>query len=100
MRDLFDEVAGKSPLDPNEAVRRTSRAQLPKRFYKQASVAESGGGFAVRLDDRPIKTPSRNALAALGFGPEAGRPPCAVNGEALVAAGGGRAGLAPTDGKR
>lgn len=65
MRDLFDEVAGKSPLDPNEAVRRTSRAQLPKRFYKNASVAESeGGGFAVRLDDRPVKTPSRNALAA------------------------------------
>ncbi|PZA12336.1 ATPase [Rhodopseudomonas palustris] len=65
MRDLFDEVAGKSPLDPNEAVRRTSRAQLPKRFYTQASVAENeGGGFAVRLDDRPIKTPSRNALAA------------------------------------
>ncbi|RED32684.1 chaperone required for assembly of F1-ATPase [Rhodopseudomonas thermotolerans] len=64
MRDLFDEVAGKSPLDPNEAVRRTSRAQLPKRFYKQASVTEEDGGFAVRLDGRAVKTPSRNALAA------------------------------------
>jgi chaperone required for assembly of F1-ATPase len=64
MRDLFDEVAGKSPLDPNEAVRRTSRAQLPKRFYTEAGVAEENGGFAVRLDGRSVKTPSRNALAA------------------------------------
>jgi len=47
-----------------------------------------------------VRLAARNALAALGLGPEAGRPPCAVNGEALVAAGGGRAGLAPTDGKR
>jgi len=64
MRELFEEVAGKSPLDPNEAVRRTSRAQLPKRFYIDAGVAEIAEGYAVQLDGRPVKTPSRHALAA------------------------------------
>jgi chaperone required for assembly of F1-ATPase len=58
MRELFDEVAGHSPLDPGEAVRRTSRAPLRKRFYKEVGVAEVGGGFAVTLDGKPIKTPS------------------------------------------
>ncbi len=47
-----------------------------------------------------VRLAARNALAALGLGPEAGRPPCAVNVEAQVAAGGGRAGLAGTGGKR
>jgi len=49
MRDLFDEVAGKSPLDPQEAVRRESRVPKRKRFYKEAGVTESEGGFAVTL---------------------------------------------------
>ena len=58
MRDLFDEVAGKSPLDPQEAVRRQARVPKRKRFYKEAGVAETEGGFAVTLDGKPIKTPS------------------------------------------
>ncbi|HLX18205.1 MAG TPA: ATPase, partial [Bradyrhizobium sp.] len=33
MRELFDEVAGKSPLDPQESVRRSARAPQRKRFY-------------------------------------------------------------------
>ena len=43
MRELFDEVAGKSPLDPEEAVRRTTRTPRRKRFYAQAGVAEAHG---------------------------------------------------------
>ena len=58
MRDLFDEVAGKSPLDPQEAVRREARVPKRKRFYKETGVAEAGSGFAVTLDGKPIKTPS------------------------------------------
>ncbi|ABQ61426.1 conserved hypothetical protein [Brucella ovis ATCC 25840] len=38
------------------------QAQLPKRFYEKAEVAESEGGFAVHLDGRPVKTPARNLL--------------------------------------
>jgi chaperone required for assembly of F1-ATPase len=58
MRELFDEVAGQSPLDPQEAARRTVRAPKRKRFYARADVMEADGGFAVTLDGKPIKTPS------------------------------------------
>jgi chaperone required for assembly of F1-ATPase len=58
MRDLFDEVAGKSPLDPQEAVRRQARVPKRKRFYKEAGVAEAESGFTITLDGKPIKTPS------------------------------------------
>jgi chaperone required for assembly of F1-ATPase len=58
MRDLFDEVAGKSPLDPREAVRREARVPKRKRFYKEAGVAEEASGFTITLDGKPIKTPS------------------------------------------
>jgi chaperone required for assembly of F1-ATPase len=63
MRELFDEVAGKSPLDPQEAVRRTTRAPQRKRFYARADVAETDGGFTVVLDGKPIKTPSGRLVA-------------------------------------
>src|SRR6185369_16847475 len=58
MRELFDEVGGQSPFDPQEAVRRATRTPQRKRFYAKAGVGETEGGFAVTLDGRPIKTPS------------------------------------------
>jgi chaperone required for assembly of F1-ATPase len=59
MRELFDEVARQSPLDPREAARRAARAPQRKRFYAKAGVGEAeGGGFTVTLDNRPIRTPS------------------------------------------
>jgi chaperone required for assembly of F1-ATPase len=57
-------VAGKSPLDPEEAVRRTTRGARRKRFYAKAGVVETPDGFAVTLDDKPVRTPSGRALAA------------------------------------
>ena len=63
MRELFDEVAGQSPLDPQEAARRTARAPKRKRFYAKAGVMEADGGFAVALDGKPIKTPSGRIVA-------------------------------------
>jgi chaperone required for assembly of F1-ATPase len=64
MRELFDEVAGKSPLDPEEAVRRTTRGPRRKRFYAHAGIAEGVGGFTVTLDDKPIRTPSGRSVVA------------------------------------
>jgi len=64
MRELFDDVAGKSPLDPREASRKSSRTPLRKRFYTSAGVAEGPDGFAVTLDGKPVRTPGRNPLAA------------------------------------
>jgi chaperone required for assembly of F1-ATPase len=33
-----------------------------KRFWKHVSVAPEGDGWAIRLDDRPVKTPARAPL--------------------------------------
>jgi len=33
-----------------------------KRFYSQATVIAEDGGWAIRLDDRPVRTPSRAPL--------------------------------------
>src|ERR1035437_10092069 len=64
MRELFDEVSGKYPLDPQEAVRRTSRGPRRKRIYANAGVVEAPDGFAITLDDKPIRTPSGRPLVA------------------------------------
>jgi chaperone required for assembly of F1-ATPase len=58
MRELFEDVAGHSPLDPEEAVRRTTRTPKRKRFYAKAGAVEGDGGFVITLDDKPIRTPS------------------------------------------
>lgn len=34
----------------------------PKRFYKEATVESEDGGFAVRLDGRPVRTPGKRAI--------------------------------------
>jgi chaperone required for assembly of F1-ATPase len=68
MRELFDEVAGHSPLDPQEAVRRATRVPQRKRFYKEVGVAPADAGFAVTLDGKPIRTPSgRQVVAPTSF---------------------------------
>src|ERR1700686_5139033 len=64
MRELFDEASGKSPLDPEEAVRRTTRGPRRQRFYARAGIVESPEGFAITLDDKPVRTPSGRALVA------------------------------------
>ncbi len=64
MRELFDEAAGNSPLDPQEAVRRTTRGPTRKRFYARAGLVESPEGFTITLDDKPVRTPSGRALTA------------------------------------
>jgi chaperone required for assembly of F1-ATPase len=58
MRELFDEVAGQSPLDPQESARAGMRTPQRKRFYAEAGVKEADDGFMVILDGRPIRTPS------------------------------------------
>jgi chaperone required for assembly of F1-ATPase len=64
MRELFDEVAGQSPPDPEEAVRRTTRTPQRKRFYTAAGTTETEGGFGITLDGKPVRTPSGRPLLA------------------------------------
>jgi chaperone required for assembly of F1-ATPase len=64
MRELFDEASGNSPFDPEELVRRATRVPRRKRFYGHAGVAETPDGFAITLDDKPIRAPSGRQLVA------------------------------------
>src|ERR1700689_893032 len=61
MRDLFENTP---PDDPIEATRRRMRTALPRRFYETAATVAVRGGFAVGLDDKPVRTPARRVLAA------------------------------------
>jgi chaperone required for assembly of F1-ATPase len=64
MRELFEEASGRSPLDKEEAVRRTTRAPRRKRFYVKAGVVDAPDGFAITLDDKPIRTRSGRPMVA------------------------------------
>jgi len=75
MRDIFEEIFQSEPIDPVEAARRSVRRPLRRRFYDEVSVAETGSGFDLQLDGRPVKTPARRTLSA----------PTRALGEALAA---------------
>lgn len=64
MRELFDDLAGKSPLDPREASRKSSRTPLRKKFYALASASEVEGGFGILLDGKQVRTPGQKPLVA------------------------------------
>src|SRR6202035_5874367 len=59
--ELFENTP---PDDPVEAVRRSTRTVLPRRFYATAATAAVADGYAVRLDDKPVRAPARRVLAA------------------------------------
>lgn len=50
--------------DPRAAIRTEAKSALPRRFYKEAGVAETSDGFVLTLDGRHARTPAKAALAA------------------------------------
>jgi len=50
--------------NPMGSAQANMRTALLKRFYKQASVAEESGGFALKLDGRAARTPGKAPLMA------------------------------------
>jgi chaperone required for assembly of F1-ATPase len=48
--------------DPIDIVRHAQARPLPKRFYTEVAVAARGGGHAVHLDGRPLRTPNKLVL--------------------------------------
>ena len=54
-----DEDAARSAA----AARKGANTELPKRFYATASVGETVGGYAVLLDGKTVRTPSKKPLA-------------------------------------
>jgi chaperone required for assembly of F1-ATPase len=61
MRELFDIMP---PENPIEAAQRDARPALRRRFYEGTTAVPISAGYAVRLDDKPIRTPARRVLAA------------------------------------
>lgn len=53
---------GKDRDKQGPVIKDSLRPPLPKRFYKEATVAPRPGGFAVLLDGRGVKTPAKRDL--------------------------------------
>lgn len=64
MRELFDPEPGATPVDPHESARRGARTVLRNRFFTTVATSEVAEGFAVTLDGKTVRTPSRRVLAA------------------------------------
>ena len=61
MRELFDDVYGKPGFTVQES-REKSSGTRRKRFYTKVGLNEDASGHAITLDDKTVRTPSRNAL--------------------------------------
>jgi len=61
MPDRSDDTPADSPI---EAARRGTHPPLRQRFYGKVTTAGVDEGYAVRLDDKPVRTPARRILAA------------------------------------
>lgn len=59
---IFDLARNRS-LDEQVAHPGREKRKLPKRFFKKAEAAPHEGGFAILLDGRVVKTPSKQPLA-------------------------------------
>jgi chaperone required for assembly of F1-ATPase len=53
--------------NPMKAAQRGMRPPVLKRFYKQATVGETDGGFALLLDGKTAKTPAKKRLVVPGL---------------------------------
>ncbi len=65
MRDILEDAesaAERGDVGPGKANRENDKPKFPKRFYKEASIAELDDGFTVELDGKGIKTPGRISI--------------------------------------
>lgn len=61
----FEQVRGRG-LDEQVAHPGRDAPRLPKRFYKVATAQPQDGGYAIQLDGKTVKTPSRQPLIVRG----------------------------------
>ncbi|MGE7370926.1 ATP12 family chaperone protein [Neorhizobium sp. NPDC001467] len=65
MRDILSDTNIElSHEDPTRRAQIQMQKPLPKRFYKDVTVAASEDGHAIHLDGRAVKTPAKNQLVA------------------------------------
>jgi len=60
-------MSSSSDIPPEHATAaawRGARPALRRRFYDKAAITDIADGYAVRLDDKPVRTPARRVLAA------------------------------------
>src|SRR5690242_9016790 len=65
MRDILGDLeTGHQPSDPDPVRRAQNQMRAPavRRFYGAVSVEPEGDGFSVRLDGKPVKTPSGKSV--------------------------------------
>jgi chaperone required for assembly of F1-ATPase len=64
MRDdlIKDFFISPEERDPLASARKDARRALPKRFYKEVTVAPDADGFVITLDGRKLKTPAKADL--------------------------------------
>lgn len=60
MRDILIDL--EEGQDPQRQAQKHMKPKMPKRFYKDVTVAKTETGYAVLLDGRAIKTPSMSVL--------------------------------------
>ncbi|MFI5011265.1 MAG: ATP12 family chaperone protein [Hyphomicrobiales bacterium] len=62
--DFLESLLGsaRSALDPREATRRGAKRVLPKRFWREVTIAQREEGFSVMLDAKLTRTPARHEL--------------------------------------
>jgi len=65
MRELLNDLEAGNHLSDPDPVRRAQnqmKTSAARRFYKAATVEREAEGFSVRLDGKPVKTPSGKPL--------------------------------------
>jgi chaperone required for assembly of F1-ATPase len=62
MRELFDDVYGKPGFTVQESREKAAGASRRKRFYTRVGINADANGHAITLDDKTVRTPSRNLL--------------------------------------
>ena len=61
---MCDRNDGHPPHGAAAAARRAMRPALRRRFYDKVGTVADAGGYAVRLDGKPVRTPAGRILAA------------------------------------
>ena len=57
------DAARRLRIDPIEMARRDLKKALPRRFYREVTIAEAEGAFGPHLDGRPVRTPAKRSLS-------------------------------------
>ncbi|MEM6383499.1 MAG: ATP12 family protein [Pseudomonadota bacterium] len=60
----FDAIFDGHAEEPMRSAQRGMRPELPKRFWSDVALSESGGFYEIQLDGRPARTPGRKPLGS------------------------------------